>query len=163
MQPGRNAGDLFREIFRVLVIYVRGQFLIAAIVTALYLIGFAIAGVPWWFLMALVCGALNVIPRIGSIIALALVLLVALIGGADMLHLTEVLAVWVLVQGLEGFVISPRLLGRPLGLGPFTAFLAVLMGSLLFGPIGFFLAVPVLAVAGVIWRFMRTDSPKPVI
>jgi predicted PurR-regulated permease PerM len=59
----------------------------------------------------------------------------------------------VLIQGLEGFVIAPQLLSKPLGLRPWPVFLALLAGSFFFGPIGFFLAVPILAVGAVFWRY----------
>jgi predicted PurR-regulated permease PerM len=158
--PPKSLGDLILEIARVLYLYVRGQIIIAAIVTALYLVGFAILQVPLWFPIALACGALNLIPRIGSLIALLLVVFAAWIGGGDMTRLIEVLAVWVVVQTLEGFVITPRLLGRPLGLRPLAVFAAILVGSLLFGPIGFFLAVPAVAVVNVIWKFVRRPSEQ---
>jgi len=145
----------FRESVRVLGVYARGQFLIAVIVTGLYAIGWDIAGVPWWFAMALLCGLLNLIPKIGSLIALALTLWLTWAYDAATWQLIAVLTIWVIVQAVEGFVLTPRILGRPLGLRPLTVFLAVLIGSFAFGPLGFFLAVPALAVALVFWRYFR--------
>jgi predicted PurR-regulated permease PerM len=46
-------------------------------------------------------------------------------------------------------------MGRPLGLRPLLVFVALLAGSFLFGPIGFLLAVPILAVGNVFWRYFR--------
>lgn len=152
--PPRSAFDLIREIGRVLAVYIGGQILIAAIVTVLYMIGFALVRVPLWFLVALICGALNLIPRIGSIFALGVAVLAVLLGRPGALHAVETLAVWVAVQSLEGFVITPRILGRPLGLRPLVVFIALLLGSFFFGPLGLFLAVPVLAVAKLVWKFV---------
>lgn len=158
--PPRNALDLIREIGHVLAVYIGGQILIAVIVTVLYMIGFALVSVPLWFLIALICGALNLIPRIGSIFALGAAALASLFGHPGVLHVVETLAVWVAVQSLEGFVITPRILGRPLGLRPLVVFIAVLLGSFFFGPLGLFLAVPVLAVAKLVWNsvFERDSS-----
>jgi predicted PurR-regulated permease PerM len=64
----------------------------------------------------------------------------------------------VIIQGIEGFYLTPKLLGRPLGLRPLLVFVALLVGSFFFGPIGFLLAVPALAVAGVFWRYFRERS-----
>jgi predicted PurR-regulated permease PerM len=70
---------------------------------------------------------------------------------------------WLVVQAVEGFVLQPVLLSKPLGLRALPVFLALLAGSLFFGPIGFVLAVPVLAVTNVFWRYFRghdsTASP----
>ena len=158
MLPGagqRPVTNPFRESLRVLGVYIRGQVLIAIIVTALYAVGFEIAGVPWWLAVAILCGLLNLIPKIGSIIAVLVVLWVAWANDAVTGQLITVGVVWVIVQALEGFVLTPRILGRPLGLRPLAVFGAILIGSLAFGPIGFFVAVPALAVANVFWRYFR--------
>jgi len=146
---------LLRETVRVLGVYVRGQLLIALIVTGLYAAGWEIAGVPWWLAMALLCGLLHLVPKIGSIIALFATLFVTWVSQAATWQLIVILAIWFLIQALEGFVLTPRILGRPLGLRPWAVFAAVLIGSLAFGPIGFLLAVPALAVAAVFWRHFQ--------
>ena len=79
-----------------------------------------------------------------------MVLLMSWIGGRSALEMCEVLGVWLLVQGIEGFYLTPKLLGKPLGLTPIAVFLAMALGSLVFGPIGLLLAVPALAV-GLVW------------
>ena len=148
-------GNPVRESFRVLGLYIRAQLFIALILTVLYAIGFAIARVPFWPVIAIVGGVSTLIPRIGSLIPLALAAIANLIGDRNWLHLSIAFAAWVIIQGLEGFVITPRLLSKPLGLRPLPVFLALLAGSAFFGPIGLLIAVPILAVAGVFWRYMR--------
>lgn len=159
--PERKAfTNPFRESVRVLGLYIHGQILIAIIVTALYAVGFEIAGVAWWLAVAMLCGLLNLIPKIGSIIALLLVLWIAWANDAVTGQLITVGVVWVVVQALEGFILTPRILGRPLGLRPLAVFAAILIGSLAFGPIGFLVAVPALAVANVFWRYFRKRAER---
>jgi predicted PurR-regulated permease PerM len=148
----------FRESARVLGIYLRAQIAIAAIITILYAIGFWIAHVPLWPLMALVGGFASLIPRFGSLIPLALVAIAMLIAQRDLTHLLIAFGTWVIVQGVEGFVLQPILLSKPLGLKALPVFLALLAGSMFFGPIGLLLAVPVLAIANVFWRYFRDRS-----
>jgi predicted PurR-regulated permease PerM len=148
----------FRESVRVLGLYLKGQVIIAVCVTVLYGVGFGVARMPFWYLIALLAGACNVIPRIGSLIGLAIAAVVAYFGDLSLTNFLIVFGTWVVVQGIEGFYLTPKLLGRPLGLRPLLVFFALLAGSLLFGPIGFLLAVPVLAVANVFWRFFRDRS-----
>ena len=158
MQPPsgpRPVDDPIRESFRVLGLYIRAQFLIAAILAALYAIGFGIARVPLWPVIAIIGGVSTLIPRVGSLIPLALAVIANLIGDRNWTHMAIAFGAWVVIQALEGFFITPRLLSKPLGLRPLPVFLALLAGSFLFGPVGLLVAVPVLAVAGVFWRYLK--------
>ncbi len=144
--------NLFLEIVRTLTAYVGGQILIALIVSCLYLIGFGLLGVPLWFLLALVCGFLHLIPQFGAAIAIPLGLTAALLGGLGLERTLGVLGVFVFVFTLEGYVLSPVLLGRRLRLRPLYIFLATLLGGSMFGFVGLLLAVPALAVMMVIYH-----------
>jgi predicted PurR-regulated permease PerM len=108
--------------------------------------------------VAVLAGACNAIPRIGSLMGLAIAAVVAFFGDLSITNFLIVFGTWVVVQGIEGFYLTPKLLGRPLGLRPVLVFFALLAGSLLFGPIGFLLAVPALAVGNVFWRYFRDRS-----
>jgi predicted PurR-regulated permease PerM len=145
-------GSLVGEVGRTLGGYVAGQAKIAAILACLYSIGYAISGVPFWLGLGILSGMLNVIPVFGSIIGLALTAYAVLLNDGDIWNYAGVLITFVLVQALEGFWLSPRILGRRVGLSPLYVFAAVLIGGAVFGPIGILFAVPVLAVVGVVWR-----------
>ncbi len=155
MSISPSPGNPFRDSALVLGRYVKAQILIALILTVLYAIGFAIARVPLWPIIAVLGGLAFFIPRVGSLIPLALA--AATIGWVDwnLEHFLIAFAAWILIQALEGFFITPKLLSKPLGLRPLPVFLALLAGSFLFGPLGLFLAVPVLAVAAVFYRYFR--------
>lgn len=150
----------FRESVFVLGRYLRAQVVICAILTMLYAVAFGIARVPLWWLIAPLGGLANLIPRVGSLIPLGLAALT--IGWVDwnLNHFLIAFAGWVVVQGLEGFWITPRLLSKPLGLRPLPVFIALLAGSFLFGPLGLFLAVPVLAVAAVFYHYFERRNRK---
>ena len=64
------------------------------------------------------------------------------------------------VQTLEGFYLTPCILGRNLGLSPVTVFLCVLAGGFLFGPLGMLLAAPIAAVAAIVWRSVQRQNPR---
>jgi predicted PurR-regulated permease PerM len=149
------SGNPFRQSVRVLGLFIRSQLIIASIDTVLYAMGFAIAHVPWWPLFALIGGFCSFIPSIGSLIPLTLVGVTMLLADRDWTDLAIAFGAWLVVQALEGFVLQPVLLSRPLGLRALPVFLALLAGSFFFGPVGFLLAVPVLAVANVFWRHFR--------
>ena len=145
-------GSLAGEVGRTLSGYVVGQAKIAAILACLYSVGYAISGVPFWLGLGILSGMLNVIPVFGSIIGLAVTAYAVLLKDGGVWNYVGVLITFVVVQGLEGFWLSPRILGRRVGLSPLYVFVAVLVGGAMFGPIGVLFAVPVLAVLGVFWR-----------
>jgi len=95
------------------------------------------------------------VPYFGSLIALTIAGAMSGLFDGNLTHLLTVLGVWVVIQGIEGFWLTPRILGRPLGLRPLVVFFALIAASLLFGPIGFLLTVPALAVVAVFWRYFR--------
>lgn len=152
MAPSSNP---FRQSIRVLGLFIRAQFIIAGVETLLYAVGLAIAHVPWWPAIAVIGGFCSFIPTVGSLITLSLIAISLLLGHRDWTAFAVAFGAWLFIQALEGFVLQPVLLGKPLGLRALPVFLALLAGSLLFGPLGFILAVPVLAVANVFWRYFR--------
>jgi putative heme transporter len=152
--PARHENP-FRESIRVLGLYIRAQFLIALILAVLYAIAFALTHVPLWPLIAIIGGFATFIPRVGSLVPLCLMGLADLIGHQNLMDFLIAFAAWTAIQALEGFFITPRLLSKPLGLKPLPVFLALIAGSFLFGPIGALLAVPVVAIALVFWRYFN--------
>lgn len=154
----------FRQSARVLVLFIRAQIIMAIVDTVLYAIGFGIAHVPWWPVFAVIGGLCSFIPSVGSLIPLSLVAAAMLLGHRGWTDLAIAFGAWLAVQALEGFVLQPLLLSKPLGLRTLPVFLALLAGSIFFGPIGFVLAVPILAVTNVFWRYFRgIDSRSPPV
>lgn len=143
-----------RAIVQALGAYLKAQVQNAAIVTALYVIGFAVAGVPWWGLSGFFCGLLQLIPHLGSLIALALGLLLKGLAGGHWLQLLAVFGVWLAIQIVDGFVLSPRAAGRA-GVHPVAGILITLAAGLWLGPLGVIFAVPVVAVILVVARAVR--------
>ncbi|MGH9627124.1 MAG: AI-2E family transporter [Bryobacteraceae bacterium] len=144
--------SLLGDIGRTLAFYVRGQIRVSAILALLYAVGFALSGVPGWPFVAVMCGFANLIPIVGSVIALGIAALITWFGGGGLYNLLGVLATFVVAQGLEGFYITPRVLGREVSVPPLTVFAALLIGGALFGFFGLLLAVPLVAILMVSWR-----------
>lgn len=153
---------LFGEIARVLTSYLSGQLRIALIMAALYGIGFAFLKVPAWALVAILCGLLNTVPLFGTPLAMLLAVGLTWAGGGDIWKIGWVLGVFLVVQTIEGYYLTPRILGSRLGLRPLTVFFSLLVGGALFGFLGLLLAVPVLAVANVFVKFFGARSGKVI-
>lgn len=146
---------LFDEVGRILESYVRGQLLIAIVMSVLYAIGFAVLRVPAWAGIAALSGLLNAIPYVGTALGLVLATGFTLADGGGVWRIAGVVAVFVVVQSVEGYYLTPKILGGRLSLHPMAVFLGLLIGGKLFGLLGIILAVPTIAVAKVFIKFMR--------
>jgi predicted PurR-regulated permease PerM len=150
------------EIGRTLSGWFIAQVKIVLILTGIYAIGFAVSGVPWWFAIAVVCGLLNFIPIAGAALALVIVLPITWLARQEMMPVLGALITYVAAQGLEGFYLTPKMLGRRLGLSPWLVFLAIFAGGFMFGPLGVLFAAPVVAVLAVMWRRRGRGSNRQI-
>ena len=136
-ETARIAGLVFERMGG----YVRGQFAVSACIGVLLAIGLAMVGIDAPLLIGVTAGALNLVPYLGSTIALLLALLIAV--NQSLLAIVGVLIVFGIVQFLEGYVFSPYFLGRNVDLHPLIVLAALLIGGSLAGLIGVVVAVPI--------------------
>ena len=146
---------LFDEVGRILQAYVRGQLLIAMLMGMLYAIGFVLLQVPAGAGIAILAGFLNTIPYIGTLFGIILATSFTMAAGAGFWRVGGVLGVFVAVQMIEGYLLTPRILGGRMRLHPMAVLLGMLIGGKLFGFLGIILAVPTIAVANVFLMFVR--------
>ncbi len=134
-----------KEIDKVLAAWIRGQLMVIGILAVLYAVGLSIAGVKMAVLIGLLTGCLAFIPYVGVIVGVVLALGVSLLEYSGPGQIIGVVAVFAVVQALEGLVITPRVVGEKVGLGPVGVLLALMIGGQLFGFVGILLAVPAAA------------------
>lgn len=146
---------LFDESGRILESYVRGQILIGFIMAVCYAVGFWFLGIPAWAGIALIAGLLNAVPYVGTILGIALASGFTLAEGGGIWDIAAVLGIFAAVQTLEGYYLTPRILGGRLNLHPMAVFLGLLIGGKLWGFLGFILAVPAIAVGKIFLKFLR--------
>ena len=144
-----------REIDHALAGFVRGQSLVCLFLGLWYAGGLTLVGLDFGFLIGVIAGVLSFVPYVGSLIALVLSIAVSLVQGWPSLKLfLMALAVVVAGQFLEGYVISPKLVGESVGLHPVWLMFALLAFGQLFGFVGLVIAVPAAAAIGVIVRHL---------
>ncbi len=149
---------IIQQINDYLILFFRGQVLVALCDGILLTIGFLAIGLNYAVLLGMVAGLLSIVPFLGVAISIIPAVLLAIVQFGDWLHPVLVLGVFSLVQFLEGFVISPKIMGDRVGLHPLTIILAVMIGTTLMGGIiGGILAIPLTAALRVlmfryIWR-----------
>jgi predicted PurR-regulated permease PerM len=138
-----------RDIDSMLSHFLRGQLTVMAILAVLYSGAYALLGVRLAVPIGLVAGVLNFIPYLGSGFALVAGLLMSLLDGWHPWQLGGVVLAYTAVQTLEGFVITPRIVGHTVGLSELWVLVALFVGAELFGVLGVLLAVPAAAVAKI--------------
>jgi predicted PurR-regulated permease PerM len=143
------------QVARVVGGFVRGQLLVALIVGILSSVGLALLGVPFWLLIGLIAGFLNVIPFIGPFAGGFLAAVVSLVFRDFSTALWSVV-MFTAVQQFDNHVISPNILRSRVQLNPVFILLALLLGSSIGGFFGLLVAVPVAAglrvILGHLWR-----------
>ncbi|MBN2235050.1 MAG: AI-2E family transporter [Opitutales bacterium] len=148
---------LIHEFAESMVAFFRGQMLICMVMGILFAIGFTISGVNFGIGLGLLIGATNLIPYLGTIIGLSTVLPIAYFqpdGG--WVTLLMALSVFGIVQVLEGYVLTPKIMGKQTGLHPLTIIIAIFFwGVALGGLLGMILAIPLTAFFVVVWRLAK--------
>jgi predicted PurR-regulated permease PerM len=138
-----------RDIDQMLSHFLRGQLTVMAILAVLYGGAYALLGVRLAVPIGIIAGILNFIPYLGSGFALVAGLLMSLLDGWHFWQLIGVVLAYTAVQTLEGFVITPRIVGHTVGLSEIWVLVALFVGAELFGFLGVLLAVPAAAVVKI--------------
>lgn len=146
----KNVDQMLAEINLNVSSFVRGQVVVSVMLFVLYAMGLGLTGIELWFLIAFLAGFGNLVPYLGTILGVLLGILMAFVTYGDFFHIGLVLAVFAIVQFLEGTVITPRVLGKNVSMSPLGVILAIIIGGKLFGLLGVFLAIPGAAIFRVI-------------
>lgn len=166
--PVRNSGFkdemvfVLRSINDYLIVFFRSQLLVAVCDGVLYTIGFLLIGLPYALLLGVMAIFLTMIPFLGAITICTAALIIAFVQYGDWLHPALVMAVFAVVQTLEGLVISPKIMGDRVGLHPLTIIVSVMVGTtLLGGLLGGILAIPLTAALRVLmFRYVWKEQAR---
>jgi len=151
-----------RLIDQTLAGYARGQATVCLVLGAFYATGLSLVGLDYGLIVGLLAGLLSFVPYVGTITGFVTSMGLAFGQFPDWLSIILVLGVFLIGQTLEGYVLTPRLVGNRIGLHPVWVIFALLAGGTLFGFVGVLLGLPAAAVVGVLTRFALgryMDSP----
>ncbi len=152
--PLRHRDRVFRVMGQIdgqLRGFMRGQMLVCLALGVIYSIGLTLSDVPFGFALGIFGGAASFVPYLGLILtALPAGLLCIVQHGGIEIHLLGVVATFVIAQMLEGTVITPKVVGEQVGLGPVWVILAVMVFGNALGFLGLLLAVPLAATLKVL-------------
>ena len=160
-----NIVEFLSEFDFVLRRHFRGQFIVASLTGLLFVIGFSIIGLPMALPLGVFLGVLNMVPylqAVGLVPAAMLAVLMAIEGNSSITWaLAAVGIVFVLVQVVQDFVITPKVMGEMTGLKPAAILLGVFVWGKLLGFLGILLAIP-LTCLGIAYyrRYVLMHAPE---
>ncbi len=151
-------GEIFQESVGA---WLKGQLLVAIIIAALSVGGFFLIGLPYALLLGCLAGLLNLVPVLGFWVAFLLAAAAALFAPAPLPMLGKTVVVLLVIQALETNLLSPRIVGRQLGVKPVILLLTMLTLSVFLGVLGVLLAAPVIGLARGVWILWGPEPYRP--
>jgi len=152
----QQATDLMQETDELLAQYLRGQILVMLVLASYYSCALTLAGFTVALPVGILTGLLVFIPYLGFGLGLCLALIGAVLQ-ADPVHgLLMIAIIYGIGQLIEGFYLTPRLVGERIGLPPLAVIFALLAFGQLFGFIGVLLALPAAAITSVALKHLRS-------
>ncbi len=145
--------EQLNRIDQTLAGFVRGQSLVCLSLGTIYAVGLTLVGLDFGVAIGLTAGILSFIPYVGSSFVLVTGLVLGAVQFGDWPHVAGILVVFAVGQIMEGYVLTPKLVGDRVGLHPVWIMFGLFAGASLLGFLGMLIAVPVSAVIGVLVRF----------
>ncbi|MDP7545689.1 MAG: AI-2E family transporter, partial [Alphaproteobacteria bacterium] len=155
-QHAQTVRQLLSDIDSVMAGFIRGQGTVCLILASFYGLSLTFAGLEFGLIIGLFSGLVSFVPFVGALLGLVLSMLTALtqfLPDGDYLRIGIIAGIFVVGQVMEGYFLTPRLLGDRIGLHPVWVMFALLAGGALFGFVGILIAVPAAAAIGVMVRF----------
>lgn len=146
---------LAKDIDKTLASFVRGMGTVCLILGTYYAVALIVVGLNFGLVVGFIAGLVTFIPYLGALIGGALAIGLALFQfWGDWLQIGLVAAIFATGQMIEGNILTPKLVGKSVGLHPVWLLLALSVFGALFGFVGMLVAVPVAAALGVLARFV---------
>ncbi len=142
---------IMEESYSILSQYFRGQLTVATIVGVFVGLSLQVLGIKYGLLIGFIAGLMNLIPNVGFAMTVLLGSIILLISEPGIVPFLKFAIVLILDQLLETLVLTPRILGKSVGLHPVLVIIALIAGASLFGALGVILAVPGAALLRSLW------------
>lgn len=145
-----SSSRILTDINKQLAGYVQGQVTVAIIVGLMFSILFSLVGLKYALTFSIMAGILNMVPYLGSFLAMLPVLVMAFV--QEPIMLVKVIFIFIIEQTIEGRFVSPLVMSSKLSIHPITIMFILLTAGSMFGVWGVFLGIPVYASIKVVVR-----------
>ena len=154
-----NHGKLREVLVQIKIVvqsYVVGLLFEMIAVSVLTSLGLYFIGVEYFILLGIITGILNMVPYIGILVAGAISIMVSLSGSVDLSIVAGVIVINLIVQLIDNNILVPLCINSKVQINAFVSIVGIIIGNILGGITGMFLAIPIIAILKVI--FDRIDS-----
>ena len=159
----RRAGirDGWNEVEELLGLWARGQLVLMATIGIATGIAYSLLGLPAALLLGLIAALTEIIPIVGPLLGAIPAVLIATTVSPGTVVVT--LAIYLVLQLIEGNVLVPLIMRTSVGLSPFLVLVSLLVGGTVGGPLGAIVAIPLVAgVTVVLGRLQDRETPVPI-
>lgn len=135
--------------------YLKGRLILIVILSVLYGVGFSLVGLDYAIVIAFLVAILSIIPYLGNIIGGLIAVAIAIASGGGSNMILGVLGTMALAQTLESYVLTPLIVGDEVDINPLTTIVAVIGFTVMWGPVGAIVAIPVIAIVRIIFKHIN--------
>lgn len=153
------ANRILCQIEMVYLNYIRGLLYVMCIVAVLTGTGLFFLGIEFAFFLGFLAGLLTLIPYVGVFISALIPLLVALLTKDSMWYAAGVVGIFLVVQFIEGNIITPQIMGKEVGINPLVVILSIIIFGAIGGILGMILTIPLLALLKTIAFYVPGWKP----
>lgn len=162
LSPSSQRDEMEKVIYGVAQVsqqYLLGLSKMIVCLWIMYGIGFSIIGVKNALFFAILCGLLEIVPFIGNITGTTITVLVAAVQGASTPMLIGIVGTYGVVQFIQGWVLEPLIVGSQVKINPLFTIIALVIGELIWGIPGIFLAIPLIAMFKIVCDHIEPLKP----
>ena len=138
------------RLSRVVGQYFRGQLIVCTFLATFTTLGLALCGISYAIILGVLAGVSNLVPYIGYAVSLGIAVLIALMEPEPLWSLLKVLIVFVSVQAAEANLVTPRVVGKRIGLHPVWVVVSLMMAAHFWGFLAMVVALPVAALVNIL-------------
>ena len=142
--------EVLQALYQTVQRWFLGQLAAMTFIAVFWAISLSLIGVPFALLIGIFSGLISFIPYVGALISVVVPVLLALI--SDPFSAVWVIVAFIIIQQIEGNLLQPIVMSRAVDLHPALVVFAILVMGTLFGIVGVFLAVPLVAALQVLVR-----------
>lgn len=146
--------DIVQQIQYVVKKYLIGLVLQMLIVAVLTFIALSIIGVKYSLMLAIITGVFNVLPYIGIVVAMLIIALITF-ATSSITHVFLVILALIVIHLMDSNYVVPKIVGSKVKVNSLFAMMAIIVGEMLWGISGMFLAIPILAICKILFDRVR--------
>ena len=157
------ARERIDEIKGVIQGYVLGLFIVIGILAVLNSVGLLLLGIKYALFFGIFSAILTIIPYIGNFVGGLFPFLVALVTKDSAWYAVGVVALYAVIQFIEGNFITPNIMGSRVNINPLIALIAMILGGQILGVAGLILAIPFIGILRIAFSHSQTLSPFVIL